>query len=219
MTVFDSKYDSRNGGSLEGMSINDQNIFEHSVRELLRDGADPGTIKDVEYLLGKYVKLASKDGLTGLYNRRHFDNLVKREQSLVLRHKRPSSVILFDIDGFKGFNDTYGHVAGDYVLKNLSEIMLNLERDEDFSCRYGGEEFAVILPETNVEGAYVNAERLREGIEEATWNYEGKDLGRVTISAGVSDIVPGRSIEDIVKKVDSALSVAKGGGKNCVVRC
>lgn len=161
---------------------------------------------------------ATTDYLTGLFNRQSFDEFMVREQGLVSRNDRPSSLVYLDIDRLKLVNDNYGHLAGDEVLRGIARIIKEHEREGgDISCRYGGDEFCVILPETGMDGAYSYAKRLRGTIADREWVYDGKNLGRVTISAGVSVIHTWESVEDIVNGVDKAMYKAKGNGRNRVV--
>jgi diguanylate cyclase (GGDEF)-like protein len=114
-------------------------------------------------------ELAAMDGLTGLKNRRAFEDRLEEEVARARRHGHPLSLILIDIDHFKSYNDTFGHPKGDEVLRHVGRLLMRLMRDTDFAARYGGEEFAIILPNTDREGAHQVAERLRLTIEGATW--------------------------------------------------
>lgn len=158
-------------------------------------------------------RLSITDALTGLYNRRHFDQKLNDEFSLARRYDRPLAVLLFDVDHFKRFNDTYGHDQGDRVLQAIAGVMKSL-RTIDISCRYGGEEFAVILPNTPVENATFAAERLRAAIAEMM-----VDGLTVTISIGVAAL-PGAAErpDDLLKAADTALYASKQGGRNRVTR-
>ena len=126
---------------------------------------------------------------------------------------------MFDIDFFKKFNDTYGHACGDYVLQHVAKIIKDSIRDEDMACRYGGEEFTVMLCNTDVEGAYLVAERIRKRIEETELVYENNKMN-LTISGGISvfsvDDNPVRSARALVDQADKALYVSKANGRNRV---
>ncbi len=161
-------------------------------------------------------QMASIDGLTGLYNRRYFDDSTERTISLADRTDNPASLIFSDIDYFKRFNDTYGHLAGDELLRNFGKLVRDRMRTSDIRCRYGGEEFTIILPNTDESGAYSAAEDLRKSVEDRHWTYDGKDLGKVSISLGVSTYVPNSKtgVRTFVKKADDALYLAKEGGRN-----
>jgi diguanylate cyclase len=163
-------------------------------------------------------EMAMIDELTGLCNRRFFNEAIAQKVALARRgNMEDNSVIYFDIDHFKKFNDSEGHLAGDYVLSRLGKIVKNQMRVSDVSCRYGGEEFVIILSGTNVAGAYAAAEHLRERIEGKSWIYNGRDLGRVTISLGVAGINKGDSVEDVVERADERLYRAKENGRNQTV--
>lgn len=161
-------------------------------------------------------KMAYVDALTGLWNRRYFDKTLEREATLTRRNKGDLSLVFFDIDYFKPFNDNYGHDAGDYVLSKLGKTVSKNIRTSDIACRYGGEEFTIILPDTNKEGGYIAAEKIREAIKDEKWEYAGMDLGRVTISLGVSEYnhTDVTDVKSFVKKADEAAYAAKQAGRN-----
>jgi diguanylate cyclase (GGDEF)-like protein len=156
------------------------------------------------------------DELTGAYNRRYFETKIEDELNLAKRFRTKMSIIMFDIDHFKKINDTYGHQAGDTVLHELGVIIKGLTSSVDSFCRYGGEEFALIMPETGMEEAEETAEKLRKAIEEHAF-YGGETLIKVTISLGISEY-PSHGIhkEALVEKADGALYRAKQGGRNNV---
>jgi len=160
--------------------------------------------------------LASRDGLTGLYNHRHFQDILRREVSEAARYGRPLSVILLDVDHFKKVNDVHGHPAGDEVLKRVAGFLNATIRSTDFVARYGGEEFAMVLTETRAKDALIVAERVRRGVE-AMEIRVGTTTIRVAVSVGVctvedsgTDLVPRR----IIDAADKALYSAKNGGRN-----
>jgi diguanylate cyclase (GGDEF)-like protein/PAS domain S-box-containing protein len=158
------------------------------------------------------AELAAKDGLTGLKNRRAFEDRLEEEVARARRHGHALSLILIDIDHFKSYNDTYGHPKGDEVLRNVGRLLQRLMRDTDFAARYGGEEFAIILPNTDREGAHQVAERLRHTIESATW-----DDRAITASVGAATF--SREIdrsELLLDHADKALYKSKEAGRNRV---
>jgi diguanylate cyclase (GGDEF)-like protein len=165
-------------------------------------------------------ELASRDGLTGLYNHRMFYSLLKDEIVRTQRFKRPVSLLMLDIDHFKRVNDTYGHQAGDAILKGLSILLMKQARAVDRVCRYGGEEFMVILPETDTAVAMNIAERLRAEVERQPFGINGGKTAGITVSIGVATY-PQQvdSLEALVKAADDALYAAKQGGRNRVCRC
>ena len=167
----------------------------------------------------KLLFQAIRDPLTGLFNRRYLEESLEREISKSKRHKTPLGLIMLDIDHFKDFNDTYGHLAGDVVLTNLSEVLVTYSRREDIACRYGGEEFILVLPGTSVDVTKQRAEELRTIVESRkTVKYEKEDLPNVTISLGVA-VLPehGTNREKLLTVADDALYSAKKNGRNKVV--
>jgi diguanylate cyclase (GGDEF)-like protein len=163
-------------------------------------------------------QMTLRDDLTGLFNHRHFFDSLDFEVKRVNRHKRSLSLILFDLDHFKKVNDTFGHQAGDHVLRSIGVIVTKTIRDTDIFARYGGEEFAVLLPETDLRGAVLFAERVRRCIENAEINYKGRPI-KTTVSLGVTAYSPSsiiREKEEIVAAADEALYSAKNSGRNKV---
>ncbi|MCD6581400.1 MAG: diguanylate cyclase [Desulfuromusa sp.] len=161
-----------------------------------------------------FEEMAIRDGLTSLYNHRHFYDRLEEEFSRAYRYDTPLSLVFFDIDDFKRINDIYGHTYGDQVLKKIGHLMKNVARESDIPARYGGEEFAVILPNTSQEGALDVASRLNSVIREHEFkNLEGE---QITISSGISTFV-GKNIQSfnqLVQLADEAMYTAKIQGKN-----
>lgn len=165
-------------------------------------------------------RLSISDGLTGLFNHRHIHGLLHEEFERAQRTGDKISVAMFDLDRFKSVNDTYGHPAGDRVLQELAEILRESAREIDRIGRYGGEEFMVILPETDIEDAAVFVERVRREVARRPFDVDLDEPLRMTISVGVATY-PHEAIdspETLVKIADNALYAAKSGGRNRVVR-
>ena len=156
--------------------------------------------------------LAETDPLTKTFNRRSLFRFLEAEVDRALRYERPFSLILFDLDHFKAVNDTHGHETGDSVLVSFADLTRKKIRGSDIFCRYGGEEFLVIAPETDLSGACVLAERVRKGIEE---NPHHK-AGQVTVSAGAGMFREGEDGTSLLRRVDKALYAAKDKGRNRV---
>lgn len=157
---------------------------------------------------------ARTDSLTGLSNRRAFDDELKRRISEYGRKGTPCALVLMDIDFFKKFNDTHGHQVGDEVLRSVAKVLAAQSRGEDVPCRYGGEEFAVILPGTEAKKACSVAERIRAAIEASTTVCNGKTL-KVTCSLGVSQFLSEDDVAKMIRRADDALYTSKKAGRNC----
>jgi diguanylate cyclase (GGDEF)-like protein/PAS domain S-box-containing protein len=158
-----------------------------------------------------------RDALTGLYNRRYLEETLEREVRRAARAAQSLGILMIDLDHFKNFNDTYGHEAGDAVLRETGLFLAKGIRAEDFVCRFGGEEFVVILPTADLETSRARAERLRLKMRELTIMYQGKSLGMVTISVGVAAFPEhGKSPKELMAAADAALYQAKRAGRDRV---
>lgn len=169
------------------------------------------------YIVKKYVydnleSITLYDLLTDVYSRRYFFELLKGEISKAQRKEYMFSVIMFDVDHFKKVNDTYGHDKGDYVLKTIADIVKSSIRKADALSRIGGEEFTILLPDTNIDKATALAERVRRSVED----YKFDVVGRATISLGVTEFKADDSSDTLFKRVDEAMYLAKNSGRNCV---
>jgi diguanylate cyclase (GGDEF)-like protein len=161
-------------------------------------------------------ELATKDGLTKLYIHRHFYFLLESEIKRVQRYHHVLSLLMMDIDNFKAVNDSYGHLVGDMVLKEIANVIQKTIRHVDIPARYGGEEFTVILPETPVLSGVIIAERLRKKISEISVKVDDNHYVTPTVSIGISEFPnSGEGIKDLIDKADKALYVSKENGKNC----
>lgn len=170
----------------------------------------------LQHLLKMLAQKAQVDGLTGLWNRTYFDRRLAQEVSEAVRHRRPLTLAMCDIDSFKKLNDVQGHPFGDHVLETFAKI-LQTGRASDVACRYGGEEFGVILPNTTVAEGVEVAERYRRALEGMAW--PGMEGLVVTVSVGLADLWTlrnGQSPEDLLAAADAALYRAKSAGRNCV---
>ena len=180
-------------------------------------------IFDFRISLASLRDQAQHDGLTGLHNRRSFDSGLNEEWARHVRSVSPLALIMVDIDNFKRYNDTKGHQAGDVVLQAVARVLdSHAQRTNDLAARYGGEEFVVLLPNTEARGAYLLAEKIRRAVEELAIDHPGTDGGVVTVSLGVSALMPRQDDRDIngaqclLKSADTALYDAKGAGRNAV---
>jgi diguanylate cyclase (GGDEF)-like protein len=173
-------------------------------------------LKYFDLMLDEIEQKAIIDSLTGAYNKKEILEQLKRFLMIYLRYNQNSfSVVMFDIDFFKRVNDTYGHLAGDYVLKELGVIIRKLIRNSDIFGRFGGEEFLLILPETKIVGALRLAERLRKAVENHDFIFNGQKIP-ITISLGVTSVSKTDSVESLLERCDIALYEAKKNGRNRV---
>ncbi len=156
------------------------------------------------------------DGLTDVGNKKRLEQVVLKEIPRAIRHQRELSLLMIDIDHFKDVNDTYGHLAGDSVLRDMASIISKRLRPDDEIGRYGGEEFAAVLPETALAGAVSIAEDLRKLVEEHPFVVEGEQI-KITVSIGVAELQPGMDSKGFFKAADELLYKAKNNGRNRVV--
>lgn len=173
-------------------------------------------IKKLEQALKKAKQESKKDFLTGLVSKRGLDEELNRVDKSYRRYQIPYSIAFFDIDHFKNINDTYGHEAGDLILKQLGKIFLHLKRDVDIVGRYGGEEFLAILPNTPLEGAQIFAEKIRARVEEFRFVYKGEEVP-VTLSAGIADVKEFATQKEVIEEADQRLYRAKHDGRNRIM--
>lgn len=210
-------------GSTNGTYVNNIRINDSDLRDgdIIRVGQ---TI--FKYLSGSNIetkyheeiyRLTTIDGLTETYNKRFFLDALERELNRSQRYDRQLALALFDIDHFKSVNDRFGHLAGDYVLRELSGLIAQNVRRQDILARYGGEEFAIILPEIDKESAASVCEKLRELTEKHVFSYNGADIP-VTISLGIQPFDQSfEGVEEFIARADAKLYAAKQAGRNRVV--
>jgi diguanylate cyclase (GGDEF)-like protein len=170
------------------------------------------------HLRARLQQQAIRDSLTGLFNRRYMDETLEREIQRAERHQHPIGVIMLDIDHFKRFNDIYGHHAGDLLLQAVGRFLRTHTRGEDIACRYGGEEFILVLPEASLEETRRRAEHIRTAMKHIFVEYSGQMLGGNTISLGAA-IFPdhGTTADNLIDEADRALYRAKDAGRDCVM--
>jgi diguanylate cyclase len=159
------------------------------------------------------------DPLTGLGNRKYFDRMIDVAVQNALANNEPLSLLMFDIDHFKSFNDSFGHLTGDQVLRLVSNSLKQTIKGQDITARYGGEEFAVVLPNTALRQALTVADHIRRAVmaKELKKKSTGEILGRVTISVGVSMLKPGDDTDALIERADACLYAAKRNGRNRVI--
>jgi diguanylate cyclase (GGDEF)-like protein len=212
----------RDLGSTNGTYVNDEVVDEHMLRDgdLVKIGRtifkflSGGNIENAYH--EEIYRLTTIDGLTQIYNKRYFLETLERELSRCHRYGRHLSLIMFDIDHFKKVNDTFGHLAGDYVLKQVASVIKSKIRREDIMARYGGEEFAIILPEIDNYNSKTFADKIRKLIEKFTFKFEDTKIP-VTISIGVATVAPELTDPlEFIRLADEFLYKAKKAGRNCV---
>ncbi|MGZ8229357.1 MAG: GGDEF domain-containing protein [Burkholderiales bacterium] len=173
-------------------------------------------LAEVTRELERTVELARTDPLTGQWNRRGMDEIITHEIARTRRTKEPFSIAILDVDHFKKVNDDYGHVVGDQALMHLVAIAKSSIRESDVICRYGGEEFVVVLPGANVEGARYVIDRMRVRLENTPLPLNNQTL-TIRFSAGVAEVQPGEAPAQLLERADRALHEAKHTGRNRVV--
>lgn len=211
-------------------------VGEYTYEEVIRKGADdfiykPARIEELVLRLQKVIrqrtleqernqlirdlkKLAIVDELTQLYNSRHFYELLSSEVYRFNRYQRPLSLLMMDIDHFKNYNDTYGHLEGDRILSDIGGMIRKSLRAMDTAYRYGGEEFMVILPETGAKEAITVAERIHDEIREI--KNDGLRSGSITMSSGVTEYAYGETIYNFIRRVDKAMYLSKENGRDMI---
>ena len=162
----------------------------------------------------RFRELSITDNLTQLFNQRHFYQRLQQEIERTNRYQHQLAMLLLDLDDFKHFNDTYGHLEGDKVLEKTAKIIRECIRQTDSAFRYGGEEFVVILPETSVKKALILAERIRKGIQGVVFNPVPRTEARLTCSIGLSQYQSPEDLKAFIKRVDQNMYQAKARGKN-----
>jgi two-component system cell cycle response regulator len=223
--IEDGKYmvedlGSRNGTFIQGKrvtraEIKDDDWVQFGARVAFRFAL---TDSRQEGLLRKLYESSTRDALTGAYNRRHFEDRLRAEIAFAVRHATDCALILLDIDHFKKVNDTYGHQAGDEVLRHLGTLANRTLRTEDVFARFGGEEFAIILRGASTRGAGRLAERLREALMSTHASYDGQEIP-CTLSAGCAALscCVSPSPDEVVAVADRRMYAAKQAGRNRVV--
>ncbi|WAS98370.1 GGDEF domain-containing protein [Nannocystis punicea] len=213
----------RDNESTNGTYVNDHKIHEAWLKDgdLIKIGRAIFKFlsgDNVESLYHEEIyRLSTVDGLTQIFNKRYFLETLERELSRARRYDRPLALVMFDIDFFKACNDTFGHRAGDFVLREVADVVRERARKVDVLARYGGEEFAMILPEIDIRGATQFSEKIRAMIAESKFMFEGRHIP-VTISIGVAELTQDiATYDDLIKKADARLYKAKQTGRNRVV--
>lgn len=190
--------------------------FEELLLRIKRVLRERRLAKDRAQMLIKLKQLAITDGLTKLYNSRYFYNQLEMEIDRMNRYNHPLSLLLLDIDNFKMYNDTYGHLDGDKVLIRLGETIRNCLRTMDTAYRYGGEEFTVLLPETSVEEAITVAQRIQSRLAAEEFVTSGGIKNTITLSVGITEYSPKEDLTSFISRADKAMYLSKDRGKNTI---
>ncbi|MHB9091906.1 MAG: sensor domain-containing diguanylate cyclase, partial [Chloroflexota bacterium] len=203
----------------QGLAMGPADEVLSSGRHLVVDVAERLSLAVANLTLRETLRAqAIRDPLTGLFNRRYMEETLEREVPRALRKGAPLTVVMVDIDHFKNFNDVFGHDAGDALLHALGSFINSRVRAEDVACRYGGEEFTLILPEIGAEAACARLDEIREGVRQLNVEHHGLPLGPVTISMGVAFLPEhGRDSEALLHSADTALYRAKKEGRDRIV--
>ncbi|MCX7945199.1 MAG: diguanylate cyclase [Deltaproteobacteria bacterium] len=211
-------------GSTNGTFFNGTKISEHILKDGDKIQIGSTTILKFSYqddideqFQKQFYDSATKDHLTKIFNRKTFAERFFQEFSYALRHSKIMSLAILDIDHFKKVNDTYGHQAGDYILRQLADVISQLIRNEDIFARYGGEEFVLLLRDTDEEKAFVCAMRIRRAIEKHEFKFHNQTIP-ITVSIGISTLKNGnfRTPEEMFREADEYLYKAKNNGRNRV---
>ena len=213
---------SRNGTFLNGqkvtgaMELKDGDKIQVGRSTIIRFGFQDDLDESFHENL---MSSALRDGLTKLFNKRYFLERLDSELKFAQRHETSVALLMLDLDHFKKINDTYGHLAGDTTLTTIASVLLKAVRNEDVVARFGGEELAIILRATGIDGAHMMAERLRKLVENTYIPIEGKDV-KATVSIGIAGYpsTPCKTLEELVDCADQALYRAKNAGRNRVSR-
>lgn len=217
MTGYSEEYSYENAISKGASDLIFKPIrFEELVLRVKRVLRERQLAQDQIEMIGKLKQLAITDGLTKLFNSRHFYHQLEMEIDRSNRYAHALALLLLDIDYFKKYNDTYGHIEGDKVLVRLGQTINTCLRSMDSAYRYGGEEFTVILPETKGEEALAVAERIRSAVETESFSPRSDTNVPITISIGVTQFCPKEKIEAFVKRADEAMYLSKEKRRNCV---
>jgi len=204
--------------SAEVRRESDMETFRDSRQRLALSAASQIALSLASLQLRETLREQSiRDPLTGLFNRRFLEESLERELQLAARRKQSVAVLFLDLDHFKKFNDTFGHDAGDMVLQSLADMFRNFFRSSDICCRYGGEEFAIVLPDSSAEDAVIRADGLRAAVKNMRLQYKKQTLGSLTLSVGIAVFPEHCSTAiELLKIADECLYESKARGRDIV---
>jgi diguanylate cyclase len=206
-------------GVVAGLIAETQRVAARNEQLEAKLSRSSGEIEELRQDLAVVRQEAMTDALTGIANRKSFEQSLRRAASDALESGEPLSLLFIDIDHFKRFNDTYGHQIGDQVLRLVARTLTDCVKGRDTTSRYGGEEFAITLPQTRLVDAAVLAEQIRQTMmrRKIVGKASGEDYGNVTLSIGVASYVPGETLSATMERADAALYCAKRRGRNRVI--
>jgi two-component system, cell cycle response regulator len=185
--------------------------FDFRIKRVLKEAK---MLREQARMLEKMEELAITDSLTSLYNSRHFFSQIKSEIDRFQRYQRNLSLLIMDIDFFKNYNDNWGHLEGDKVLMRIGKVITLCIRTMDTAYRYGGEEFAILLPETDIEKSAVVGNRIRKEISDISFTPKGDEKVHITVSFGATEYIKNEDFHEFIKRCDMALYKSKETGRN-----
>lgn len=204
---------------VDQMILETKDLVDSGKRLQTRMKMSTDDLKLLQQELEKSQQEAQTDALTSLFNKRGFEKRFELERIRAKQNELPFSIIMVDIDYFKRVNDTYGHLVGDSLLKSIANLLKSHLRKNDIASRYGGEEFLILLPETELDGATAVAQKIKDTLAKKEWKLKetGESMGRVTVSMGIALYKLNEPEEALIKRADDALYLAKNNGRNQIV--
>lgn len=204
---------------VDQMILETKDLVDSGKRLQTRMKMSTDDLKLLQQELEKSQQEAQTDALTSLFNKRGFEKRFELERIRAKQNELPFSIIMVDIDYFKRVNDTYGHLVGDSLLKSIANLLKSHLRKNDIASRYGGEEFLILLPETELDGATAVAQKIKDTLAKKEWKLKetGESMGRVTVSMGIALYRLNEPEEALIKRADDALYLAKNNGRNQIV--
>lgn len=204
---------------VDKMIVETKKLVKSGRRLQTRMKISADDLKQLNQELEKSQKEAQTDTLTGLINRRGLEKRFELERIRAKQNDSPFSIILLDVDHFKSVNDKFGHLVGDSLLRGLAQLLIAYLRRNDIAVRYGGEEFLILLPETQLEGATAVANKIQKTLRSKEWKLKdtGESMGKITVSMGVSQYAINEKEEDLIKRADDALYKAKNNGRDRIL--
>src|SRR3989339_952233 len=204
---------------VDQMILETKDLVDSGKRLQTRMKMSTDDLKLLQQELEKSQQEAQTDSLTSLFNKRGFEKRFELERIRAKQNEIPFSIIMVDIDYFKRVNDTYGHLVGDSLLKSIANLLKSHLRKNDIASRYGGEEFLILLPETEIDGATAVAQKIKDNLAKKEWKLKetGESMGRVTVSMGIALYRLNEPEEALIKRADDALYLAKNNGRDRII--